>query len=106
MSKKSIKSSAKRTNNSYNHWRSASFKINNEAGIHTRPAATFVKFAQQFPSEIRVYKGKRFADGKSILNLLALGIAQGNTITIKTKGVKADEALQALGKLIQFNFYE
>lgn len=106
MPKRSTKSSAKRTNNSSNHWRSASFKIRNEAGLHTRPAATFVKLAQQFPAEIRVTKGRRVADGKSILNLLSLGIARGNTITIKAKGLKAEEALQLLGRLIRSDFYE
>ena len=106
MPKKSTKSSAKRINNSYKNWAEASFKISNPAGVHTRPAAAFVKLAQQFPAEIKVYKGKQQADGKSILNVLALGIEKGNAITIKAKGIKAKEALQALGKLIRLKFYE
>ena len=106
MPRQSTKSSAKKTKRSRNGWQKATFKIVNKAGLHTRPAAAFVRLAQKFPAQIDVYKGKFRVDGKSILNLLSLGAKKGNAITVAAKGIHAKEALQALGELIKDGFYE
>lgn len=103
MPKKSTKPSARRIKNSR---KSALFQIVNADGIHTRPAAAFVKLAQRFPSKIEVCKGTQSIDGKSILGLLSLGAEKGTNITIKTRGLKAEEALLALGRLIKNGFKE
>lgn len=107
MPKKSTTSSAKKIKSSLpekNGWQKARFKILNEEGIHTRPAAAFVRTAQKYPARIRVGNGKEKVDGKSILNLLSLGIKKGVLITIAARGPGAKEALRALGQLIKDKF--
>lgn len=110
MPKKSTKPSARRIKSfrkeNGREWHAGLFRVVNADGIHTRPAAAFVKLAQRFPSEVRVYKKKQCADGKSILNILSLGAEKGTAITIKTRGLKSKEALRALGKLIRAGFNE
>lgn len=106
MPKRFTISSAKRTKNSNNRWEHAAFKITNRGGMHTRPAAAFVKMAKKFPAKIEVRHGKAIVDGKSILNLLALEASQGARIEIRAKGVQAKTAVRELGKLILSGFYE
>lgn len=106
MPKRFTKSSAKRTKNSNNRWEHAAFKITNRGGMHTRPAAAFVKIAKKFPAKIEVRYGKTKVDGKSILNLLSLEAPRGERIEIRAKGVQAKTAIHELGKLIASGFYE
>ncbi len=78
--------------------------ITNKLGIHARPAAQFVKIASTFPCEIQVEKDDEQADGKSIMGLMMLAAGYGSVLTITTDGPEADEALEALSKLIENNF--
>ena len=82
------------------------FMIKNKFGLHARPSASFVQAASRFRSDIQVEKDGQVADGKSILDLMMLAAAQGNTITVKARGEDAREALQALGELIEGQFGE
>lgn len=100
------KSSAKKMNGSPKPWVSRLLKIQNEAGLHTRPAAALVKIAQQYPAQIRICKGKRCVSAKSILSLLTLGAKKGEKIIIKAKGIRSDEALKKLGALVASKFHE
>lgn len=106
MPKKSTKSSARKTKTYNSGWLKTVCKIENAEGLHTRPAAAFVKLAQQFGAQIRVRRGNFSADGKSILGILSLGLKKGSPVTIQTKGDQAKEALKALGRLVQRGFYE
>lgn len=81
--------------------------ISNKRGLHARAAAKFVKTAEGFTSTIRVYKtGSEdvSAGGRSILSLMMLGADKGSSIHIHAEGDDADEALAALGLLVQENF--
>jgi len=80
--------------------------IMNAVGLHARPAALFVQTAQKFTSEITVKKGNLQANGKSLLSILALSIAQGSEITIHAKGADSEKALISLGNLVRSNFGE
>jgi phosphotransferase system HPr (HPr) family protein len=82
------------------------FMIKNKFGLHARPSASFVQTATRFHSEIKVEKDGLVADGKSILDLMMLAAAQGTQITIKAQGGDAQEALKALGDLIEGRFGE
>ena len=106
MLRKSTKPSAKKTKSWANGWQKKSVVICNDDGIHTRPAAAFVRIAQKFPARIRVCKGPMEVDGKSILNILSLGAKKGTKLTLAAEGPKAKEALQALGRLIREGFEE
>lgn len=82
------------------------FTITNKLGIHARPAAQFVKIANNFPCEIRVEKDDEEVDGKSILGLMMLAAGHGSVISISAEGDQADKALTALGDLIARDFEE
>lgn len=85
---------------------SNTFTITNELGLHARAAATFVKIANRFRSMIYVSKDSLRVNGKSIMGVLMLAAAKGSKITIETKGPDANDAVSALGKLIEDKFGE
>lgn len=82
------------------------FTIQNKFGLHARPSASFVQTATRFQAEIKVEKDGQVADGKSILDLMTLAAVYGASITVKAKGEDAQEALRALGTLIDGRFGE
>lgn len=80
--------------------------ISNKLGIHARPAAQFVKTANQFESDIRVEKDGEEVDGKSIMGLMMLAAGHGSRLNIMAEGNDADDALSALESLVVRNFEE
>jgi len=80
--------------------------IVNGLGLHARAAAKFVKLAGTFASQIRVTRGQRTVDGKSILGLLLLAAARGSAIDIAADGPDEAQALDALGALVGRGFEE
>jgi phosphocarrier protein len=82
------------------------FSIKNVLGIHARPAGLFAQTASKFNAQILVEKDGVSVDGKSIMEVMMLGAAQGSNITIKAKGEDADLALNELEKLIENKFGE
>ncbi|MDI6808462.1 MAG: HPr family phosphocarrier protein [Candidatus Eisenbacteria bacterium] len=84
----------------------ATVEIDNELGLHARPAAEFVKEASKFSSEIFVVKNGVQINGKSIMGILTLAAERGSRITIKAKGTDEDLAVQALVSLVKSRFGE
>lgn len=82
------------------------FKIINELGLHARAAATFVKIANRFRSEIFVTKESVTVNGKSIMGVLMLAAAKGSMIVIEASGSDAEDAIRELAKLIGDKFGE
>ena len=80
--------------------------IVNPLGLHARAAARFVHAASAFRSRIRVARGSRDMDGKSIMGLLLLSAAQGSVITITADGADEGEAMAALCALVERGFDE
>ena len=80
--------------------------LTNETGLHARPASLFVKEASKFTADITVEKDGKEYNAKSIIGVLSMGAAKGDTITIKAEGSDAEEAVEALAKLIKDNFNE
>ncbi len=80
--------------------------IVNPLGLHARAAARFVRLASPYACTVRVAKGSRELDGKSILGLLLLGAARGSTIVIRTDGADEDAAADALAALVADGFGE
>ena len=83
-----------------------SFTINNEFGLHARPAALFVKCASQYDCTIQIEKDGMSVSGKSIMGLLTLEGHQGSELEIEACGSQAEEAITALGELFERNFDE
>jgi phosphocarrier protein HPr len=82
------------------------FKLKNKLGMHARPAALFVKTAQQFKSDIYLERNGQTINGKSILGILTLACPKGGALTIRADGVDAVEAMTALENLIENKFGE
>lgn len=81
--------------------------VEHEAGLHLRPAALFVQTAAQFQSDVRVSNKERdggFKNAKSALEVMMLGVNQGDTITIRAEGEDEGAAVEALQALIKSNF--
>ena len=78
----------------------------NPLGLHARAAAKFVHLASSFVASVRVARGGREMDGKSIMGLLLLSAAQGSTITISVDGDDEALAIAALCALVERGFDE
>jgi phosphocarrier protein HPr len=81
-------------------------EIINRLGLHARPCAKFVKLAATFKCEIWVSKDDENVNGKSIMGLMMLAAGQGSKLTIHAEGGDADEAVEAISKLILTKFDE
>lgn len=81
-------------------------KISNKLGLHARPAMQFVDLANQFRSNIRVWKGDQCVDGKSIMHMMMLAATEGTGLKIQADGEDAAQALDALEKLVNSRFGE
>ena len=80
--------------------------INNEVGLHARPATFFIQKANEFKSGIWVEKDERRVNAKSLLGVLSLGIVGGTTIKIIADGADEQDAVDALVKLVETGFAE
>ena len=85
---------------------SCSVAIVNALGLHARAAARFVHVASGFAAAIRVGRGGRHMDGKSIMGLLLLSAAHGTHITITADGPDEAQAIAALCGLVERGFDE
>ena len=73
--------------------------INNEVGLHARPATYFIRKANEFKSGIWVEKDERRVNAKSLLGVLSLGIVKGTTITLIADGSDEKHSLDASASL-------
>ena len=78
--------------------------VRNRLGLHARPAARFVTTAGRFAADVRVYKGERTANAKSINQVAILGVRQGDEIVVTASGPDAAAALAALRALAEDHF--
>ncbi len=77
------------------------FTVRSELGLHARPAGEFVIMAGRFESEISVGNGREWVDGRSVLSLLSLAAGRGVELRVRAIGPDAEEAVTALGALIE-----
>jgi len=80
--------------------------IQNNVGLHARPATFFIQKANSYKSSIWVEKEDRRVNAKSLLGVLSLGIVKGMTITLIADGADEAEALDGLAELINTGFSE
>ena len=85
---------------------STDVEIVNELGMHARAAASFVKVANKYSSEVTVEKDGVSANGKSIMGVMMLAASKGSKIKVTAEGEDAKESLEALEKLIKNKFGE
>ena len=80
--------------------------INNQVGLHARPATFFIQKANEFKSSIWIEKDERRVNAKSLLGVLSLGIVKGTTVTLVADGADEQEAIDTLTALINSDFSE
>ena len=81
-------------------------QVTNKRGLHARASARFVTMAASLPCEVSVAKDGTAVTGTSIMGLMMLGAAMGDTITISAEGAGADETVTALAALVEDKFGE
>jgi phosphocarrier protein len=81
-------------------------QIVNARGLHARASAKFVNLASELPVSIEVEKDGSRVCGTSIMGLMMLGAAQGDTVVIHVEGDNAEEALTRLVELVEWGFGE
>jgi phosphocarrier protein HPr len=75
--------------------------LENEVGLHARPAAVFSKAAARFSSSVTVVKSGAEANAKSVLSVLKLDVQKGDSVKIRAEGPDEEEALTELVKLVE-----
>ncbi|MDO4982236.1 MAG: HPr family phosphocarrier protein [Eubacteriales bacterium] len=80
--------------------------INNQVGLHARPATFFIQKANEFKSSIWVEKDDRRVNAKSLLGVLSLGIVKGTSVTLIADGADEEAAISTLAELIDSDFSE
>ncbi len=80
--------------------------INNQVGLHARPATFFIQKANEYKSTIWIEKDDRKVNAKSLLGVLSLGIVKGTTVKLIADGSDEKEALGTLESLILSDFTE
>lgn len=81
-------------------------KVINRSGIHTRPAASIVKLASKFKSEVYLIRDKFAINGKSIIGVMTLAAEQGSEIKVRAEGPDEQEAVDEIVKLFESGFGE
>ncbi len=84
----------------------ASVTIVNKLGLHARAASRLVNTASGFAAEIRIVKGARAVNAKSIMGVLTLAASRGTDLTIEAEGADEQQALDAVTQLIAGRFGE
>ena len=80
--------------------------VNNQVGLHARPATFFIQKANEFKSSIWVEKEERRVNAKSLLGVLSLGIMGGTDIRIIADGSDEEAAVEGLVSLVKSGFTE
>lgn len=80
--------------------------VQNQVGLHARPATFFIQKANEFKSSIWVEKEERRVNAKSLLGVLSLGIMGGTEIRIIAGGPDEKQAVEELVKLVESGFAE
>jgi len=80
--------------------------ITNKRGLHARASAKFVTMASGLAARVEVEREGSSVVGTSIMGLMMLGAAMGDTVTISASGDGAEQAVAALAELVESKFGE
>lgn len=78
--------------------------IRNTQGLHARPAEMFVRKAKQFQSRIELILEDRRVEARNIIDLLTLGAGPGTRLVLEAEGEDAQQAVEALVRLVEDGF--
>ena len=80
--------------------------ISNKLGLHARASAKLTKLAGSFSCDVFMSKGDRRINAKSIMGVMMLAAGIGSVVELETDGPQEQEAMDALGALINDKFGE
>jgi phosphocarrier protein HPr len=84
----------------------AAFVIVNDLGLHARAATKLVQLASKYPCDVHVSHAGQTANAKSVMGVLLLCGSKGTTVEVTAAGERAQECVDAIGKLIAGRFGE
>lgn len=84
--------------------RKLSYTINSENGIHARPAGILVNTVSKFKSDVKLLKGEKEANARSLFSIMGLGVKDGETLNIEICGDDEDILSEKLEETLQNNF--
>jgi phosphocarrier protein HPr len=85
---------------------SKDFTINNKLGLHARPSAQLTQIAGRYASEVFIARNGRRVNAKSIMGVMMLAAGPGSTVTVDAEGPDEQQAIDAIGLLIESGFGE
>ena len=85
---------------------SKDFTINNKLGLHARPSAQLTQIAGRYESEVFIARNGRRVNDKSIMGVMMLAAGPGSTVTVDAEGPDEQQAIDAIGVLIESGFGE
>ena len=85
---------------------SKDFMINNKLGLHARPSAQLTQIAGRYESEVFIARNGRRVNAKSIMGVMMLAAGPGSTVTVDAEGPDEQQAIDAIGVLIESGFGE
>lgn len=80
--------------------------VQNQVGLHARPATFFIQKANEFTCAIWIAKDERKVNAKSLLGVLSLGVTRGMSVTLVADGADEEAAVNELASLVATNFAE
>ena len=81
-------------------------RIVNRLGLHARAAAQLVRMANEYNSDINLIKSNQQANAKTIMEVLMLGAAHGEDLTVEARGDDEENAVETIVQLIDARFNE
>ena len=81
--------------------KSFTYTVQDELGLHARPAAMLAQAAMKCDSEITIVTPEKTVNPKSILNIMAAAIKRGTEIELQCEGATEKEDLETLAQLIE-----
>lgn len=78
-----------------------SVTIQNETGLHARPAASLVQFVKKYEESIEIIVDGKVADAKSIFNVMSLGISKGTEVILRVDGANAETTIEEVANFIE-----
>lgn len=78
-----------------------SYVVNDEVGIHARPAGLLVKEAKKYESKITLSKDGKSADANKLMAVMSLGVKCGQTVEVEINGVDEENAYQGMKKFFE-----
>ncbi len=83
--------------------KSFDYVINDELGIHARPAGLLAKEVKNFQSEITLEKGSKSVSAKGVMGIMTLNVKKGEAVTVKAEGSDEDKAIASLKDFFESN---